>query len=195
MEYTPVYEFPRHLPLHAVLFPLWGVFVTAWFFALWRFRGSDWVRSLLDGMPEKGARRAPGPGHVLFGVVWTAIASTLTLGPALRTQVALRTGRMQVAEGVAEQFRPAVGKEQGSFDVAGQHFAFTSFGDEALGPAAALGGPIALGQPVRVHYVPLETGSNLVVRVEVGTPGVCRDPAAGAPVSEAMGAGTCERLR
>src|SRR5438128_1110176 len=76
-------------PLVGVLF----VVVTFGFVLVRRWLWPSWLRF----MPFVG---------VIFGILWTVIATVATMVPYLELSAALRDGRCTVTEGVVTQFEP-----------------------------------------------------------------------------------------
>lgn len=82
----------------------------------------------------------------------------------------VNTGRVQVAEGVVERFHPMPvgGHDTERFIVAGQQFEYSDY--EVTGGfnnSASHGGPIRVGLPVRITFVP-GSYNNVIVKLEIG---------------------------
>ena len=130
----------------------------------------------------RGRRRVQlkGPALLIFPLLFTVFAAVMTLittanffTSKTQTSGILANNDFKVVEGVIENFKPMPygGHNSESFTVRGVYFEFSDYssyaGINSFNQTASHGGPIRNnGQKVRLTYVSLTNGDNLILKVE-----------------------------
>ena len=129
------------------------------------------VRLTIVGEVAGSARRLRFPAVVSAIVLSGFALSTYNLQANREKLVeALKAGKVQVAEGVVENFHPmpASGHDTERFTVAGQRFAYSDYEETGgFNNTSSHGGAIKAGLPVRITYVQSSYG-NVIVKLEIG---------------------------
>ncbi len=123
--------------------------------------------SLLGASPLVGNTAIP-KFAIVFAAGWTLIAFGATYPEYRSAREALDTGRYSVVEGQVTDFVPMryTGHSMERFTVGGQTFKYSDFDVTAgFNNTQSHGGPIKLGEFVRVAYI-----GNVIIRLEVGQP-------------------------
>lgn len=102
-----------------------------------------------------------------FALLWTFLASTITVGGWWRDYDAMRSGRADLVEGVVENFVPMPPGSRGveSFTVGVREFRYRDFGTSSqFAYPSTMGGPVRAGQHVRIHAL-----GPSIVKLEIAT--------------------------
>ena len=151
MSYAVVYDASQGGP--DLVFPAIGVLFVVISSVIYRYR---------DRMPDhwRGPRTAIGRKRFAavflgFAVIWTVLATTVTLVTWRRDRRAVASGALPVVEGPVEDFHPMPygGHDTERFRVGDVHFAYSDYVyGQGFNHTSSHGGPIHEGLHVRIHY-------------------------------------------
>ncbi len=126
---------------------------------------SSWWHGWLRDEPE--ARVASALFITTFAAIWTALATYGILRSYSEMRDASRDDSAYVVEGVVQDLEPNRPHGRESFVVDGVHFEYSEHEvTGAFNYRSVNGGPIREGLQVRIHYVDLATGPQ-IVRLEI----------------------------
>ena len=131
----------------------------------------------------RGRRRVQlkGPTLLIFPVAFTSFAAIMTIFTTFsyfhsksKTSEIISNRQYEVVEGTIENFdrMPYGGHRSESFSVSGIFFEYSDYSSHAginsFNQTVSHGGPIrSNGQRVRLSYITLSDGTNLILKVEV----------------------------
>ena|SRR5437867_3225624 len=126
------------------------------------------------------ARRWLGPRWLRFmplvvmiiGILWTLVATAITVIPYLELSAALRNGRCTLTEGVVTQFEPEPASGHGfeSFVVDGKYFRYSVYEwSPGFHRTHLNGSPLREGVHVKIYHV-----GNDIARLEVARSDITR---------------------
>jgi len=114
-------------------------------------------------------RRDVGYGLVGAGLIWALVTAAFLGKEYYVLNHAARDPATPAVIGTVEEFvaEPMDGHSEESFRVGDQRFVYSSFNHTGgFHQGRARGGPIHQGLPVRIGYLPTESG-NLIVKLEI----------------------------
>lgn len=177
MRYELVFDASQKWPAFDAI--LIGLLMMGFFAALWRYWDSPWLKRLPSGPLEKYPvfrrrwSRLISAVFFTLSLLWTVGVTVNVFSQYFEARSALRSGQLQVVEGVVEHFSPMPrsGEEEEHFTVQGVPFSFSAHSiSQGFNQPRLHGGPLHEGVPVRLHYI-TRGERNVILRVEVGTPG------------------------